>query len=138
MSIRLYSNFHRVMIIDNDQIDRFILKHLISKNKFSDIILEYDDANKALDYLIENQNHLFLLPQIIFIDIRMPGMYCFEFMKEYDKLSSILKSTSKVFITSSIGISSIDRSKLDGKNIGSFIDKPVTQDYLEVIKSLFC
>lgn len=136
MSITLHSNFHRIMIIDDNQIDQFIIKHLVTKNKFSDIIIEYDTADKALEYLTENQNRLFMLPQIIFIDINMPGMSGFEFMKAYDKLSYILKNTCKVFITSSIGVSDSEIPKLDDKNIVSFINKPITQGHLKVIQNL--
>ncbi|MFH6999708.1 response regulator [Flavobacterium sp. FlaQc-57] len=136
MSITLHSSFHRIMIIDDNQIDKFIIKHVVSKNKFSDIILEYDSANKALEYLTENQSSLFMLPQIIFIDINMPGMSGFEFMKAYDKLSYILKNTCKVFITSSTGVSETELSKLDDRNIVSFLNKPVTQSDLEVIQNI--
>jgi len=136
MSSNLHLNFHRVMVIDDNQIDKYIIKYVVSTKKFSDVILDYDCADKALEYLTENQNNLSMLPQVIFIDINMPGMSGFDFMKVYDKLSYILKNTCKVFITSATNVSDSDLYKLDDKNIVSFLQKPITRNHLEVIQNL--
>ena len=129
-------SFHRVMIIDNNPQERFIIKKTIKEKSFSEIILEHDNAFEALEYLIKNQNVLFMLPQIIFIEIDLPGFSGFEFIEAYDKMSYVLKNTCKVFIVSSVELDESDLSKLDNRNIVSLLNKPITSEHLDVIEKL--
>lgn len=133
MTVETQPKFEKVMIIDDNNIDLYITKRLIIKNNFGKKVLEFVDAKEALNYLQNNQDNISLMPQIIFIDIYMPGMSGFEFMESYDKLSATLKTYCKVYIISStIDEYDIERSRLD-KNLTAFQVKPITKDFLESI-----
>jgi CheY-like chemotaxis protein len=122
--------FESVMIIDDNLIDLYIASRMITKNNFGKKVLQYSSAIEALKYLQENQDNISQLPEVIFVDIYMPGMSGFEFMKEYDKLSTPLKDLCKVFIISS----SIDEQDLNcannDKNIVAMKEKPITKEFL--------
>ena len=122
--------FERVMIIDDNLIDLYISSRMITKNNFGKKVLQYTSAIEALKYLQENQDNNSQLPEVIFVDIYMPGMSGFEFMKEYDKLSTPLKDLCKVFIISS----SLDEQDLNcannDKNIVAMKEKPITKEFL--------
>ncbi len=124
------SRFESVMIIDDNLIDLYIASRMITKNNFGKKVLQYSSAIEALKYLHENQEDISQLPEVIFVDIYMPGMSGFEFMKEYDKLSTPLKDLCKVFIISS----SLDEQDLNcannDKNIVAMKEKPVTKEFL--------
>lgn len=123
--------FDRVMIIDDNVIDLYITKRLIIKNNFGKNVFDFTSAEKALRQLKDQQELPFMLPQIIFIDIYMPGMSGFEFMEAYDKLPTALKENCKVFIiSSSIDESDIARTEND-KNLTAFQVKPITKEFLE-------
>jgi CheY-like chemotaxis protein len=129
----LEPKFERVMIIDDNIIDLYITKRLISKNNFGKKVQEYANAKEALKYLHDNQETVSLLPQIIFIDIYMPVMSGFEFLEAYDKLPALLKKYCKIFIvSSSIDENDIARSRLD-KNLTAFQVKPITKEFLNCI-----
>lgn len=133
MTIEIQPKFENVMIIDDNNIDLYITKRLIIKTNFGKKVLEYDDAAEALKYLQENQDNFSLFPQIIFIDIYMPGMSGFEFMECYDLLSDALKKYCKVYIISStIDEYDIERSRQD-KNLTAFQVKPISKEFLESI-----
>ena len=122
--------FENVMIIDDNLIDLYISSRIITKNNFGKKVLQYSSAIEALKYLQENQDNNSQLPEVIFVDIYMPGMSGFEFMKEYDKLSTPLKDLCKVFIISS----SLDEQDLNcannDKNIVAMKEKPITKEFL--------
>ena len=126
--------FENVMIIDDNLIDLYIASRMITKNSFGKKVLQYSSAIEALKYLQENQDNISQLPEVIFVDIYMPGMSGFEFMKEYDKLSTPLKDLCKVFIISS----SIDEQDLNcannDKNIVAMKEKPITKEFLNDLK----
>jgi len=130
MTQDLEAKFEKVMIIDDNAIDLYITKRIIIKNKFGENVLEYFSAEKALQYLQDHQEHLNMLPQIIFIDIHMPVMSGFEFMEVYKKLPSKVKKNCRVYISSStIDQNDIERSNED-ENIAAFQVKPITKESL--------
>lgn len=133
MITELQPKFETVMIIDDNAIDLYVCSRMTIKNNFGKRVLEYSVATEALHYLQDNQDNFLELPQIIFVDIYMPLMSGFEFMKEYDKLPPALKNHCKVYIISStIDNEDIVKSHSD-KNVFSFQVKPITKDFLDRI-----
>lgn len=133
MITELNPKFETVMIIDDNSIDLYVCLRIITKNNFGKKVLEFSVATKALQYLQDHQNNFSILPQIIFLDIYMPEMSGFEFMKEYDKLSPQLKNHCKVYmISSTIDTEDIVKSQTD-KNVVSFHVKPITKEFLNRI-----
>ncbi|MBK5192399.1 MAG: response regulator [Flavobacteriaceae bacterium] len=130
MNEEIPAKFESVMIIDDNLIDLYIASRMITKNNFGKKVMQYSSAIEALKYLQENQENIPQLPDVIFLDIYMPGMSGFEFMKEYDKLSTPLKNLCKVFIISS----SLDEQDLtcanNDKNIVAMKEKPITKEFL--------
>jgi len=126
--------FENVMIIDDNLIDLYIASRMITKNSFGKKVLQYSSAIEALKYLQENQDNISQLPEVILVDIYMPGMSGFEFMKEYDKLSTPLKNICRVFIISS----SLDEQDVtcanNDENIVAMKEKPITKEFLTDLK----
>ena len=127
------SKFQRVMLIDDNTIDQYVTSRVMTKNNFAEIIQQYTSASKALEFLKDNQNNLEVLPQVIFVDIYMPQMSGFEFMKEYDKLTTDFKENCKVYIiSSSIDENDIKRAD-DDVNVVAFHVKTITKELLSSI-----
>ncbi len=127
--------FENVMIIDDSVMDLYISSRMITKHNFGEKVLQYSSATEALEYLQESQENISQLPEVIFVDIYMPGMSGFEFMKEYDKLTTSFKNYCSVFIVSS----SIDQRDLicanEDKNVVAMQGKPITKEFLKDLKT---
>lgn len=127
------SKFDRVMIIDDTEVDTYITAKILSNNNFGRTLFKFSEAVMALKYLQDNQENMELLPEVIFVDIYMPIMTGFEFMKAYDYLPAAFKKHCKAFIISSTtDIRDITRAHND-KNVVAFQEKPITNEFLRKI-----
>ncbi|TVZ16119.1 response regulator [Maribacter sp. MAR_2009_72] len=90
-----------VLLIDDSDVDNFINKAIISKEKCVDSIIIKSSGMDALAYLNSVADNPDTHPDVIFLDIRMPRMNGFEFLDEYIKLPEELKKHPQIFILSS-------------------------------------
>lgn len=135
MNDELKVEFEKVMLIDDNSTDLYIASRIIIKNKFAKEVLEYTSGREALIYLQNNQENSKLLPEVIFVDIYMPLMSGFDFVAEYNKLSSTFKDSCQLHIVSST-IDDVDilRARKE-ENVVSFHIKPITKEILARITS---
>ncbi|MGB4973973.1 MAG: response regulator, partial [Cyclobacteriaceae bacterium] len=74
-----------------------------------------------------------VLPDVIFLDIDMPLMDGFQFLDEFEKLTSNTKKSCKiVMLTSSINPQDFDRSK-KYSNVKLYLNKPLSHDSIQKI-----
>jgi CheY-like chemotaxis protein len=118
--------FKTCLLIDDNYIDNFVTRKIIEGSNFAESITVVRSATEAIASLAEGK----ILPDVIFLDVRMPLMSGFEFLEEYDKIN-IDKNNIKIFMLSS-SLDPMDmRKSTDNKYITQFIHKPLTQKALE-------
>lgn len=131
MENQVQPKFDKIMIIDDNAFDVYIIAKLISNNNFAKSILEYDNATAALKYLEENQDNIDLIPQIIFVDIYMPLMDGFEFIEKFKILSKTLTNNCKIIMVSStIDDRDIFRARQNDA-VSYFAVKPITKSFFD-------
>ncbi|WP_423147849.1 response regulator [Rubrolithibacter danxiaensis] len=89
-----------IMLIDDDPVSQRIMELLIKRVNPSIVPVKFYPANAALGYLIENASHPDRLPPIIFLDLYMPGMNGWQFLKEFEKLITMLNKKITVYVVS--------------------------------------
>ena len=95
----------KLLIIDDDPIYHTIAQLIINKNMLFDDCISYTKARLALNYLIEHRNHPDALPDVIFLNLNMPGMDGWNFLCKHEDLLPFLAKKIDVFIVTS----SVDR-----------------------------
>lgn len=121
------------MIIDDSPTDRFMTSKILERAHFSKKPLTYGFAEQALNFLKENSSDFSKLPEIILLDLNMPGMSGFEFIAAYDKLPEKLKKYCKVYmISATINDAEINNAGTY-KNISGFHSKPITLSFISGI-----
>lgn len=125
--------FKRVLLVDDNDIDNFINERIITSSFFSEKVNVKTSAQAALDFLKEHASNAEVLPEVIFLDLNMPVMDGFAFLKEYDKFPETLKNFSKIIVLSS-SISPDDINKASTNPlVKKYLNKPLAEKYLEAI-----
>ena len=122
------SKFRTCLLIDDNPIDNTINSYLIKKSDFASEILVIEEPLKALELIKNGQ----IIPDVIFLDVRMPLMDGFEFLEEYDKLNVDKSRTEIIMLSSSIDPADINRATCN-KYVSRWVTKSLSKKILTEI-----
>lgn len=127
--------YNNVSLIDDNELDNFINEKMIEMNYFSNKVYVNTDGKSALEFInnlivsggAENGTY----PDVIFIDLNMPGIDGFQFIENFKKIADTeLNKCKLVILTSSINNEDRVKAKDLDHNI-VFVNKPLTKAVLD-------
>lgn len=127
--------YKKVLLIDTDEVDVYISTRIMKTASLAEEILVKSHPKEALDYLESVAGSPDQLPDLIFLDLRMPETVGVDFLNEFMRLPDGIKNKCKILIlTNSLNS---DRKKIaDAKNnpfVVEILHKPLTVEVLENI-----
>jgi DNA-binding response OmpR family regulator len=124
-----------VMLIDDNYDDNFFHERVIKKSNVPCTVITKNTASDALIYL-KSIDAVSVRPDLVFLDINMPGMNGWEFLKEYEKLDKEFRGKAVVvMLTTSDNIDDVARSK---GVTADYHTKPLTTEkFLAIVKKYF-
>ena len=122
------------MLVDDNDDDNFFHEREIKKTHLDTIVVTKDSGIKALEYLkTKTEPH----SDLIFLDINMPGMNGWEFLKEYNQLDKALQSRA-IIIMLTTSDNPDDVAKANTNNfVSDYITKPLTKEIMEDINKKY-
>jgi CheY-like chemotaxis protein len=125
-----------IVLIDDNEFDCFVNKKIIEKLEFASELNILKNGFEGINFL----KILFELkkaPELIFLDLDMPVMNGFDFLRQYNKLPKPPGFDTKVIVlTSSSNPSDFKLAKELGCD--AYLEKPLTKEKIkEVYDSIF-
>ena len=123
------------MLVDDNADDNFFHEREIKKNDLEHIIITKNLGIKALEYLKLKEE-----PQadLIFLDINMPGMNGWEFLREYNQLDKVLQSRAIIIILTTSNIARDVARANTYSFVADYITKPLTREIMgDIVKKYF-
>lgn len=134
--VMINKKLQEVLFIDDDKILNFVNTRLFKKEGFSRVIC-FENGNDAVVYMkkkyigpkIEHDQNLVL----IFLDLNMPYMNGWEFLKVFDDIKDVIITQIKIIIlTSSFNPEEMEKGKKH-KDVVAYINKPLTSEMLSKV-----
>jgi two-component system, NarL family, nitrate/nitrite response regulator NarL len=125
---------NKTMLIDDSDIDLFIQRRFLEVYNFSNQLVSYKSATDALNSLknINGQDP----PEIIFLDLNMPEVDGFQFLKSFETLPEKIRNTARIVVLTSSNSSKDREDAFENKNVIQFITKPLKQSDIDLLKEL--
>ncbi|MDH3708553.1 MAG: response regulator [Cyclobacteriaceae bacterium] len=120
-----------VMLVDDNDTYNFINRRILEQMGFARSVQVQSSGIGALSYLEEHVSEPEKLPDIIFLDIKMPLLNGHEFLYKLQRITQSVTNKCKVVMLSSSGDEKdINQTKMYA-NVIHFIQKPLTPSALE-------
>jgi len=121
-----------ILLIDDDRICNYLHEKIIRRLNLSEKILSASNGLEALKIIQEYYSQHHVPPELILLDLKMPVMDGFEFLKKFqEKFPKLISQTQINIITTSGHPSDVQKiSRL--RNI-SFYIKPLTDEKIKMI-----
>lgn len=122
-----------IMLVDDNIHDNFFHEREIKKNNKSTIVIAKKSGREALDYLKSTRNSNLMLPELIFLDINMPGMNGWEFLTEYELLDKDMHSRVMVVMLTTSDNPDDEAKARKYQFLTDYIIKPLTSEGIRTI-----
>ncbi|SFD77604.1 Response regulator receiver domain-containing protein [Chitinophaga sp. CF118] len=126
-----------ILLVEDDEITNYINQMVIKKLDCAEHVQVAWNGADALAYLKQCGEHACQQPELILLDINMPGLNGWEFLDEYSKLDDEERcKVVVVMLTTSLNPDDKKRAT-DNPVIAGFRSKPLTTAVLEEILSQY-
>lgn len=125
------------MLVDDNADDNFIHERAIKQQYANIDVITKTTGEDGLAHLKAISGTKTSRPDLIFLDINMPGMNGWEFLQEYDHLDESMQGSAIIImLTTSEVAADIVRAKT-WPFVSDFITKPLTREKINGISKKF-
>ena len=128
----------KILLIEDDLSTNYLHKRVISKSDCDAQVIVHQNADNALTYLKNTSKDHNIPPNLIFLDVNLPGMSGWEFLDEFRILSFPEKEeTVIIMLTTSLHPDHEAKAK-EYPELNGFHTKPMTLEmFTNILNTYF-
>jgi CheY-like chemotaxis protein len=132
------SNKYNILVIDDDTIYQYTAKKTIEAIGLSANISFCSNGEEALDYIESSLKSFDLIPDVILLDVNMPVMNGWDFLKAYNKIKNKINKKITIYVVSS----SEDESDIENSRkfeiVEGYMVKPILKEqFSQILSTLY-
>jgi len=128
---------NNIVLIDDNKIDGFVNQKIISLVNNAVTTKLFNSSVEALEYFNTTtkgiETHPLILTDLIFLDINMPVMNGFEFLKKLSKIKTFLRNPFDVYFLSSSNNEEDISEALSIEFCSGYLIKPLTKEKIRTL-----
>jgi CheY-like chemotaxis protein len=122
----------RVLLVDDDSISNHLSKVTLNKINAANEVIVKTDGRDALKYIQKECKSMSQYPELILLDLKMPGMDGFEFLEEFEMVcKDVRHHIVVVILTSSRNADDVIRLRRLGNYF--IVNKPLSAEKVDDI-----
>ncbi len=127
----------KILLIDDSDIDNLVNRKVIENAGFSMVITIKKSAVSAINWLKETAvSKPDNVPDLIFLDIRMPETDGFGFLTMFDDLPDVIHQKVRIVMLSSSIDSEDYKRAMNNRFVIHFLNKPLNKEAVLMISNL--
>jgi CheY-like chemotaxis protein len=133
----MMNKIKNVCIVDDDELFQFVMRQHLERLELVEHIHKFSDGEQALNYIKANIQQPENLPELILLDVNMPYMDGWQFMREYVKLDFPDGIHIRIYILSSSTHESDLQKAKEFPVLAGYLVKPIGKQLIqEILKDL--
>lgn len=121
-----------IMLVDDDYTANYLHQELLMEMSVSHDIIVASNGFEALDKLHDLCRDNFEFPDVIFLDINMPGMNGFEFLEKFNEMYKE-RGCSAIVIMLTSSLNPADVKKALELEVKDYLSKPLEEEGVKKI-----
>jgi len=124
-----------IMLVDDDLITNFLNELIIKEMDITEKLVIASDGQQALDEIASFYKNG-KSPDLILLDVNMPGLSGFDFLKKFYELDYKFARIPKIIMLTT-SLNPVDKEKAEKFKIDGYLSKPLTKEELNKIMTKF-
>lgn len=121
------TNLNRIVLVDDNETTSFLNNRLLGRLAVADQVSTFSRADEAFEQLWGNTGATDAVPDLVFVDLKMPGVSGFEFLELYNALPQPVQDKTVLAVLTT-SMHSADTARVAQYPNVEYLTKPLTEE----------